>query len=227
MYDWSFARRSRGASSAARRARRSARSGRSRAASAPARRANASSSAKRKLPLQRMHGFGVSPRRVAAHERLDDGAPELLAQVERDVRQAEPVARGAGGEHGLRRAAGALGVGAVRIEPEPESDADRLAARRVAARPRCRRRRSSRRRRDPGAGSARKTGPSAFASASTASSSPPTAAASSSVKPLERTLETFGLGADDPVALDAEPHERPASRPGSNRRSASPCGQAR
>ena len=26
---------------------------------------------------------------------------------------------------------------------------------------------------------------------------------------LERALEALGLGADDPVALDAEPHERP------------------
>ena len=72
------------------------------------------------------------PRGVAAHERLDHGAPELLAQIERHVRQAEPVAGRAGREHGLGRAAGALGVRAARIEPEPESDADRLRARRVA-----------------------------------------------------------------------------------------------
>ena len=62
---------------------------------------------------------------VAAHERLDHGAPELFAQIERHVRQTEPVAGGAGREHCLRRAAGALGVRAARIEPEPESDADR------------------------------------------------------------------------------------------------------
>src|SRR5213078_3414493 len=42
---------------------------------------------------------------VAADERPDDGAAELLAQVERDVRQAEPVAGLARGDHGRRRAA--------------------------------------------------------------------------------------------------------------------------
>ena len=67
--------------------------------------------------------------RVAADERRDDGAAELLAEVERDVRQAELVAGRAGGEHRLGRAARALGVGPLRIEPEPQRDADRLRAR--------------------------------------------------------------------------------------------------
>ena len=47
---------------AGRRARRFVRNGPSRACGAPALDANASSSSKRKLPLQRPHGFGVSPR---------------------------------------------------------------------------------------------------------------------------------------------------------------------
>jgi hypothetical protein len=36
------------------------------------------------------------------------------------------MARVAGRDHGLRRAAGALGVGPVGIEPEPERDPDRI-----------------------------------------------------------------------------------------------------
>src|SRR6185312_1915709 len=48
--------------------------------------------------------------RVAAHERLDHCAAELLAQVERDVRKPSPVTGRAGRQHGLRRAAGALRV---------------------------------------------------------------------------------------------------------------------
>ena len=76
--------------------------------------------------MQRPHGFGVSPARVAADERLDDGPAELVAQVERHVRQAERVTRLARGDHGVRRAAGALRVRAGRVEPEPQGHADRL-----------------------------------------------------------------------------------------------------
>ena len=61
---------------------------------------------------------------VALHERVDHGAAKVLAQVERDVRDAECVTRLAGGYHRLRGAAGALGVGAVRIEPETQRHAD-------------------------------------------------------------------------------------------------------
>src|SRR5579885_355150 len=64
--------------------------------------------------------------RVAAHERLDDGAPERPAQVERDVRQPERVARLARREHRARRAARALRVRPARVEPEPQRHADRL-----------------------------------------------------------------------------------------------------
>ena len=81
--------------------------------------------------------------RVAADERLDDGAAEALPQVERDVREAERVAGLARGDHRLGRAAGPLRVRPVRVGPEPERDADRVAARRAGARPRSRRRRSS------------------------------------------------------------------------------------
>ena len=64
--------------------------------------------------------------RVAADERADDRAAELLAQVERDVRQPERVAGRARREHGFGRAAGALAVGPFGVEPEPERHADRV-----------------------------------------------------------------------------------------------------
>src|SRR5919201_4115288 len=64
--------------------------------------------------------------RIAADERRDDGAAELLPQVERHVRQPERVAGGARGANRLRRAARALGGGTPRVEPEAEGDAERL-----------------------------------------------------------------------------------------------------
>jgi hypothetical protein len=66
--------------------------------------------------------------RVAVHEGLHDGVAELLAQVERHVRQTQPVAGLAGRDDGGRRAARALGVGSLRIEPQAERDPDRLRA---------------------------------------------------------------------------------------------------
>ena len=45
------------------------------------------------------------------------------------MRQAEAVAGRARGQHGLGRAAGALGIGAVRVEPEAQRRADGLEAR--------------------------------------------------------------------------------------------------
>ena len=69
-------------------------------------------------------------RRLAAcvrlDERVDDGAPERLAEVERDVREPERVAGLARGDHRFRGAARPLRVGAGGIEPEPERDADRV-----------------------------------------------------------------------------------------------------
>jgi hypothetical protein len=63
---------------------------------------------------------------VAAHERLDYRAAKLLPQVEGHVGHAERVARGARSQNGIGGAAGTLGVRPVRIEPEPQSDADRI-----------------------------------------------------------------------------------------------------
>ena len=63
--------------------------------------------------------------RVAAHERRDDGAAERFTQIERHVRKAARMARLARGDHRARRAAGALGIRPVRVEPQAERHADR------------------------------------------------------------------------------------------------------
>ena len=64
--------------------------------------------------------------RIPVDERRDDGVAELLAQVERHVRDAETMACLACGDHGLGRAARTLGVGPVGIEPEAKRHADRV-----------------------------------------------------------------------------------------------------
>jgi len=63
---------------------------------------------------------------VAAHKWLDYGAAKFLTQVEGHMGHAERVTRGARSKDSIGRAAGTLGVGPVRIEPEPQSDADRI-----------------------------------------------------------------------------------------------------
>ena len=66
--------------------------------------------------------------RVAAHERADDGAPEPLAEVEREVRDPEPVAGLARRDDRRGRAAGSIGVRPARVDPEAQRDPDRLVA---------------------------------------------------------------------------------------------------
>jgi hypothetical protein len=66
------------------------------------------------------------PPAIPGHERLDDRAQELLAGIDGDVRNPEPVACRSGGDHGLRRAARALGVRPVGVDPEPQGHADRV-----------------------------------------------------------------------------------------------------
>jgi len=63
---------------------------------------------------------------VAAHEWLDHGAAKLVAQVERDVWDTERMASCACSKNSIGRATGALRVGPVGIEPEPQGDANRV-----------------------------------------------------------------------------------------------------
>ena len=73
-------------------------------------------------------GIGRLAALVAPDERLDDRLQEVLAGVERHMREAALVAGSPGCEHRLRRTAGALDVRPFRVEPEPERDAHRLRA---------------------------------------------------------------------------------------------------
>ena len=66
------------------------------------------------------------PRFVGVRERIDDRVLELLAQVERHVREAALVTRRPRRCDRGRRAACALGVGRSRVLPEPERHADRV-----------------------------------------------------------------------------------------------------
>ena len=65
------------------------------------------------------------PTGIRGDEGVDDGAAERVAQVERHMREPERVAGLPCRDHGLRRAAGTLRVGAGGIEPEPQRDPDR------------------------------------------------------------------------------------------------------
>ena len=56
--------------------------------------------------------------RVAGHERLDHGTAKGLASVERDVWQPEGVAALTRAQHGRGRAAGALGIGCLLVDPQ-------------------------------------------------------------------------------------------------------------
>ncbi len=82
----------------------------------------------RKSPLHVVHGFGRAAGLVVVEERLHDGLAEALARVERDVRHAERVAGRPRSPNGVGRAARPRGVGRVRVDPEPQRDADGLVA---------------------------------------------------------------------------------------------------
>ena len=162
---------------------------------------------KAKAPVAPDAGIGRLAARVPADERLHHGAAELLPQVERDVRQPEPVTGRAGREHGLGRAARPLGVGAGRVEPESERDADRVRARldegdgavhapahgnghalRVRLGPK-RRAESVRQRVDR-------------------ERLPTDGRRLEQRQPVERPLEPRGVGGPDPVAVEDKPNER-------------------
>ena len=66
----------------------------------------------------RRHAF-----RVALQERVDDAGAERLAQVQREVRHAHPVRDRACHAHGVRGAAGGLGV-VLGVRPQLERDRD-------------------------------------------------------------------------------------------------------
>ena len=89
---------------------RRARSGRWRASRPRAGRPSSSIASRRTLPLQRTHGFGVSPAAWSDEPAVDDAGAELRAQVDREVRHAELVRELARAAHRLRRAAAEIAV---------------------------------------------------------------------------------------------------------------------
>ena len=145
---------------------------------------------------------------VALDERLHDRPAESLPRVQGDVRNAERMTGLARGDHGLGRAAGALRVGRLRVDPEPERHADR-------GRP-CPQERdravhaAAHRDRDPGRiglGLEDRTD-----RVRERVDGEPLAADGGSLEQRqadERPLETVGVGLDDPVAVDDEAHAGP------------------
>ena len=123
------------------------------------------------------------------------------------MRDPEPVARRPGGDDRLRGAARSLGVRPVRIEPEPERDSDRVrnepqernGAVDAAAH---RHRDARRRRRGAKAGSER---------VRKRVDSERLAADGSRLDQRQSNdgpLKPWGIGSDDPIALNREPDER-------------------
>ena len=157
------------------------------------------------VPVAAHAGVRRQPRGVAVDERRHDLVPEALAEVEGDVREAEPMAGLPRRDHRLGRAAHALGARPGGIEPEAQRDADGVrrraeerdgavdaAAHRNGDPARCRlggERRADRvrecvgRERLAGDGSGLEQR-----------------------QPLERLRQAGGVGLDDPVAVDEQPH---------------------
>ena len=150
---------------------------------------------------------------VAGDEGVHDGRAELAPEIERDMRQAEPVARLARGHDGLgeqqaRSVSGPAGSSQSRSVTPTASSAARRSVTALSTPPLIATATRS------ASGGAEKTGPIAFASASTGSVSPPTAAASSSVSPWS--------GASNPSASAStiRSPSRPAAGHRPSRRSA-------
>jgi hypothetical protein len=59
---------------------------------------------------------------ITAHERLDHGAAKVIAEIERDVRDAEGVTGRARRKNRLGRATRSFRVGPVGVEPQPQRD---------------------------------------------------------------------------------------------------------
>ena len=148
--------------------------------------------------------------RVTPDEWFDDGAPELFPQVEGHVRNAERVAGLPRGNHSRGRAANPLGARTVRVGPEPERDADRVRAspqqrnRRVD--PAAHRHRHADRRR-----SGSEDGPDRVRKGVHRQRLPADGGRLEQAQPPQVGVEPVRVGIDDPVALDAQPDERPAA----------------
>ena len=81
-----------------------------------------------KAPVARDAGIRRLATCVAAHKGLDDRAPELLAEIERHMGATECVTGFARRDHRIGGAACTLRARTLRVEPEPERHADGFGA---------------------------------------------------------------------------------------------------
>ena len=218
-------RRRRGRRAARRRARRCARSGRCARAPRPAAPAASTSSSQPEVAVAGRARVRRLPRLVAGDEAGHDGVAEGVTKVERQVRKPALVAEIARPAHAARRAAGAVGVGRVRVDPELQRDAERLGRRlgerdgrvdaaRTSPRPpgrrrarsrrarRRRRARRGRRRRRPRRSARRAPATPQAACAAAA----PSRAASSRLAPLRLGRQPGGRGRRRRARVGSEPH---------------------
>ena len=143
---------------------------------------------------------------VPVDERLHDRRAEPFAEVERGVRQPEPVARLARGDHGCGRAADALGARPRRVEPQAQRHPDRV------------RRRPEQRdgavdaaahgdRNPAGVGSGREDRADRIRERVRGEDVARHRRGLEEGEPGERALEARSVSVDDPVAVDEQPHE--------------------
>ena len=160
-----------------------------------------------KLPVAAHARVRRQAPRVAVDERRHDRGAERLAEIERDVRQPEPVAGLAGGDHRVGGAAGALGARAGRVEPEAQRDTDRI--RRRAQERDCAVDAAAHRHRDP-PGLARRSERRRNRVRERIRCERLTwhGGGLEQRQPLKWASEPRRIGFDDPIAVDDQTHER-------------------
>ena len=150
------------------------------------------------------------PTLVTLDKRVDDRAPKLLAQVERHVRHPERVAGRTGSQHRIGRTACALGVGPIRIEPEPKRHTDRVGQRleqrnRTVHAPTHRNRNPTFKPRSP------KNRPDRIGQRISSKLLPTNGSSLEQCQPNKRPLEPRRISLNDPLTIKNKPHERKVS----------------
>ena len=144
---------------------------------------------------------------VAAHERLDHGAPKLVAQVERHVRHAERVTGRASREDCVGRAASTLSVRPVGIEPEAQSNADRV-RQRLEQRHRAVDTAAHRNSHAPSSPRRTKNGPDRVGERIDGKRLPTNRSSLQQRQPNKRTIEPRSISLNNPLTVKTKPHKR-------------------
>ena len=150
------------------------------------------------------------PTLVTPDKRVDDRAPKLLAQVERHVRHPERMAGRTGSQHRIGRTACALGIGPIRIEPEPKRHTDRVGQRleqrnRTVHAPTHRNRNPTFKPRSP------KNRPDRIGQRISSKLLPTNGSSLEQCQPNKRPLEPRRISLNDPLTIKNKPHERKVS----------------